>query len=482
MKRKGLIVFCCTLIMILFWGTVSYADENLNQVRELIQRNYVGDVVPDVLNKTSVQEMVYSLNDPYSVYIEPDEFQEFLSSLDGKYAGVGMYIQQVDQICRVLSPMPGSPAEKAGIKSGDIITHVNGQSMAGRSSSEVAATIRGPEGTSVTVTVKRGQKVLNFKLIRETIHMPSVDYRLIEPKVGYLKLYSFNSESPEEIDDALDDMMSMGIETLVLDLCDNPGGLLSVAVDIAGNFVPKGPVVFVNQKGNREYTLRSFDVPRGLPTAVLVNEDTASAAEILAGAIQDAKTGFLVGTKTFGKGSVQTIFTLPNGGGLKLTTAKYLTRGRQEINSKGLTPDIFEKDAEKQLETAAKKLYSQVKPYDIQLRAGSRVVFVGFNSKEMSVAPNIENGTFMVPLRNVAEYLGYSVKWDQGKVLVNSSERKLIVDVNAKKMIGSGLTDGSNQPVQVKNGSTMVPVRSLAEAFDCRLFWHQKTNCLSLMQ
>jgi carboxyl-terminal processing protease len=310
--------------------------------------------------------------------------------------------------------------------------------------------------------------------------MPSLEYRLLGPGIGYINLYNFTSDSPEEMNKAIDALMEENMQVLVLDLRDNPGGLLDVTVDIAGNFVPKGPVVHVQQKGNKEYVLRSFKTPWGIPVAVLVNEGTASAAEILAGAIQDAKTGILVGTKTFGKGSVQTIFYLSNGGGLKLTTAKYLTRGRQEINGKGLVPDIVEPDKDKQLEVAVKKLDSGISLFDIQMMLGSKLIFVGYRTYELPVSPYMINGSVMVPLRAVAEYCGGNVLWEKDKTTAVFPKGKLVIDSWSKiikteegKIMGKAMN---------KDGYIMVPIRSLSEVMGYQAGWHKNTQSVYLLE
>lgn len=479
MRKKVLGCFGLVIIFVFLCTGVAYGAESLSEVKNLIETRYYQEVKEDVLQKTSVNEMVYSLNDLHSSYIQPEIFKDYLSSLDGNYVGVGMYINESNGNIQVVNSMPESPAEKAGLKSGDIITHVDGKAVNGLTSSEVAGKIRGLEGTKVTVTIKRDDKSLNFTMERKTIKIPSLEYRLIGPGIGYINLYSFTSDSPQEMDNALDDLLTQKMETLVLDLRNDPGGLLDVAVNIAGNFVPQGPVVYVVQKGDREYVLRSFKTPRGIPVAVLVNEGTASAAEILAGAIQDAKTGIIVGTKTYGKGSVQTIFTLSNGGGLKLTTAKYLTRGRQDINGKGLIPDIIEPDVNKQLEVAVKKLESSNSLFDVQMTLGSRLVFVGFRTYELPVSPYMINGSVMVPLREVAKYCGGVIRWEKDKTVVVFPKGKLEVDASSKiitteqgEIIGKAV---------IKNGYTMVPVRALAETMGYDIGWQKKTQSIYLL-
>lgn len=479
MRKKILGRLSLALIFVFLFTGVGYGAENLDEARALIEGRFFQDVKEDVLKKTSISEMVYSLNDPYSEYIEPKMFKDFLASLDGNYEGVGMTIGEVNGKVQVVNPMPGSPAEKAGIKPGDIITHVDGKTVSGLTSGEVAAKVRGIEGSKVSVTVKREGKSLTFTIERKAIQLPSLEYRMIGEAIGYINLYRFTSDSPQEMEEALNNLMDQKMETLVLDLRDDPGGLLDVAVKIAGEFVPKGPVVHVVQKGNREYILRSFKTPRGIPTAVLVNDMTASAAEILAGAIQDAKTGFIVGTKTYGKGCVQTIFTLSNGGGLKLTTAKYLTRARQDIHGKGLTPDSIEPDRNKQLEVAVKKLGSSISLFDVQMSLGSKLVLVGFKTYELPVAPYMVKGNLMVPLREVIGYCGGSVLWEKDKTFLKSNKGKFMIDAASKTIkTTQGRIIGK---VVIKNGYTMISVRDLAEIIGYDVGWQPKSKSVYLV-
>ncbi len=237
-------------------------------------------------------------------------------------------------------------------------------------------------------------------------------------------------------------------------------------------------MVHVVQRGDREYTLRTFQTPYGIPVAVLVNEGTASAAEILTGAIQDAKTGVVIGTQTYGKGSVQTIFSLSDGGGLKLTTAKYLTRGRQDINGKGIKPDFVEEDINKQLKLAIQKLGSKTPLFNVQMNVGSTLVLVDYQTYELPVSPYLQKATVMVPLRQVANYCGGDVHWQNNTILLISSTGEFQIEpltLAIKSPQGEILGYGA-----IKEGTTMVPARLLADILGCEITWQEKDQSIYL--
>ena len=478
--KKRLIVWYLIIACLMVFPTSVWAAEPLAEARELIKNDYVTAVDAKVLQMKTIKEMVAALDDPYSTYIEPDNLKEFLSSLDGEYVGVGMYIEQINKECQVTSPIPGSPAEKAGIQPGDVILKVNGISVAGLSSGEVAAKIRGPEGTRVSVTIRRATQVLTYQLLRQTIRISSVEYFMIGPSTGYVRLNGFNSDSPTAMKSALDQLTADGALTLVLDLRDNPGGLLDVAVSLAGEFIPKGPVVHVIQRGDDEYTLSSYKTPRGLPLAVLVNGNTASAGEILAGAIQDAATGKIVGVKTYGKGSVQTIFTLSNGGGLKMTIAKYLTPKRHEVNKIGISPDVLVTEEGQQLAAGVKTLGSDSELYDFLLSLDSPQYFAGSQIGRLPANPYLQGGSIMVPLRTVAGALGGKVTWQDGKTVVLSAKGKIVVDLHKRTITTNGIASGGQ--AVLRQGQLMVPLRLLTNSLGYKTIWYQDNHSVAVTQ
>lgn len=356
-------------------GLGSAEADKLSRVMRLLQQYYVDKLDTNTLMEGAVAGMVKSLNDPPSYYMPKSDWDEFMIHTQGQYAGAGMQIQEQKvgntSYVTVTRVFPGSPAEKAGILKGDRIMKVNGKDVVGQSSDQVAQVVRGPEGSTVTLDMYRDgwDAAKTFTITRAQIVIPTVSTKKVENEtIGYLQLSGFDQHSPADLAKGLDQLK--GVKGLILDLRDNPGGLLDSAVEIAKNFVPTGPVVsVVDRDGNKKTTSITSEGIK-MPLVVLVNEWSASASEILAGAIQDAGTGVLVGTKTYGKGSVQRLFPLPGGTGVKFTTERWLTRNGRQIDHKSLMPDIEAtlpelKPGEKPLELDDPKNPQLIKAIDV---------------------------------------------------------------------------------------------------------------------
>jgi carboxyl-terminal processing protease len=319
--------------------------EKLWRVMRLIEAQYIDKVPTDKLLEGAVSGMVKALEDAPSYYMTKSDWADFMIQTQGEYAGIGMQIQEQKvgrtSYVTVVRVFPGTPAESAGITKGDRIMKANGKDLVGSSADQVAQIIRGPEGTTVTVELFRDgwEKAREFKIVRARIVIPSVSWRKLEGgKIGYLQLSGFDQRTAAEVTKAIGQMAD--VKGMILDLRDNPGGLLDTAVEIAKHFVPSGPVVHVVDRQGNKKTSSIQSEGLKIPLVVLVNEFSASASEILAGSIQDAKSGVLIGTKTYGKGSVQRLFSLPGGTGVKLTTERWLTRNGRQIDKTSLTPDI----------------------------------------------------------------------------------------------------------------------------------------------
>lgn len=314
----------------------------------IVQREFYGQVPSDqAVTYGALRGALGALNDPNTTLLEPRAASLERSDLAGQFEGIGATVQtDKDGRLVVVSPVPGSPAEQAGLQPNDVILRVDGREMHGISSADAVTVLRGPKGTSVTLTIQRdGGAPFDVTLKRAPISMPTVTARTLEdmgaPTVGYLRLKLFGERSTGEVQRALQDMRARGAQAIVLDLRNNPGGYLTAAIDIASQFIDDGVIVYERYSDGREEAFRAKGGGVGLdiPLVVLVNAGSASASEIVAGAIHDRQRGKLVGTKTFGKGSVQNVHQLSDQSTLHVTVAHWLTPQRHDISKAGIEPD-----------------------------------------------------------------------------------------------------------------------------------------------
>ncbi|HNQ36141.1 MAG TPA: S41 family peptidase [bacterium] len=319
-----------------------------SDVLSIVQKNYVEEVENKKLINGALRGMLSSL-DPYSQFLEPELYKELEIETEGKFGGVGMTITVKDNLVTVVSPLEDTPAFRAGIQPNDRIIKIDGKLTRGMDSAAAAKLLRGDPSTRVNIEVLRegAPELLKLELTRELIKLKSVKRaQLIEgSRIGYIRLVEFQKESYTDLKAALETLRKDGLEGLVLDLRNNPGGLLDSSISIADLFLPPNRLVVYTQ-GRRtedriEYRTRQAEaIPASLPMVILVDEGSASASEILAGALSDSKRAVLVGKKSFGKGSVQTVIPLPESSAVKLTIARYYTPSGRVIEGKGLTPDI----------------------------------------------------------------------------------------------------------------------------------------------
>lgn len=319
----------------------------IQEVRTIIKRTYVGKVNDGKLNKAAISGMLESLNDKYSDYIDPKHYKAFQEYTAGEFSGVGVTLGERRKVITVVEPMPGTPAARAGIRPGDVIVAIDDSPTAGMTLSQASAKIRGPKGTSVKLKVRRSgvSKLLAFKLVRDRIALPNVSSKLLAPGLGYIRIHSFSGTTGAEVAKAAKKLASKDAKGVVVDLRDNAGGLVDASVEVASVFMPSGKIVEMRGRGKDVKTLSATDVgySTDMKVVVLVNGGTASASEILAGAIQDRKRGLVVGTHTFGKASVQTVESLSNGGALKMTSAHYYTPNGRSIDKVGIKPTVVVK-------------------------------------------------------------------------------------------------------------------------------------------
>ncbi len=318
--------------------------KTFTEVLSLIQDNYVEPVDDQKLIYGAIKGMLDTL-DPHSSFLPPDVYREIKVETEGKFGGLGIEITMRNEVLTVVSPIEDTPAYRAGIKAGDQILKVEGEPTKKMSLMEAVKKMRGPKGTKVTISIMREglEEPKDFTIVRDIIRIKSVRSRMLEDGLGYVRIRTFHKTTSKELDRALDRLGKKGMKALVLDLRNNPGGLLRQAVDVADAFLDEGSLV-VYTKGRLQNQNLRFPTSKGglleMPMVVLVNGGSASASEIVSGALQDLGRAVILGTQTFGKGSVQSIVPLSDGSGLRLTTAHYYTPKGRLIQGKGITPDI----------------------------------------------------------------------------------------------------------------------------------------------
>lgn len=347
---KSILIY--TLIIFTIFGTVpvqatsaepqQYSLADFYQIMKIIEGNYAYDINRDELIEGAIQGLFNNL-DEHSEYYTKEQFQILMKNVYGDFVGIGIIISESENgEIVVVEPIEDSPASKAGVKAGDKIISVDGKSTIGLSTQDVVDLITGEAGTKVKIGVKRSGKAnpLHFNVTRDEIKINPVSHKTINGDIGYIRITQFNNSTNEKVTKVLKEFDKAGISDIIIDLRDNPGGLLQEVVDISEHFIPKGPIVHINYRGKITETYYSNNTKPKYKLAVLVNENSASASEIFAGAVQDTKVGTIIGVTTYGKGTVQQILPLSNGDGIKLTIAEYLTPNKRSINGKGIVPDI----------------------------------------------------------------------------------------------------------------------------------------------
>jgi carboxyl-terminal processing protease len=312
----------------------------------LVHQQYIDQPVDDTkLMQGAIRGMLDSLGDKHTGYMTPEEFTQANMPLTGSYEGIGAYVDSSGKLLTIVSPMPGSPAEKAGLKAGDEIIAVDGKSVTGVDPSVVLRSVLGPANTSVTLTIHRPdpESTMDVSIVREKINLPSIESKMLDSNIAYVALYTFGDTTTADLKTALTDLLAKNPRGLILDLRNNGGGYLNTAIEVVSQFIDSGVVMYEDQgNGQRQtYNAISGGLATKIPLVVLVNEGTASASEITAGAIQDYGRGKLVGVTTYGKGSVQNWIPLENNqGAIRITIARWLTPRERQINGVGLTPDV----------------------------------------------------------------------------------------------------------------------------------------------
>lgn len=326
--------------------TFANLDERLDYLKlmiEYIEAKYKGEVTEAQLMEGAYNG-IFEVLDKHSSYFSPEEYESFNIETGGTFGGIGISIGIRNDYITIISPLEGTPGEKAGLKAGDIIKYVDDTDISDFNLEKAVKLMRGEPGTKVRLGIIRGNnpEVIYFDIVRDVIKINPVKYEIIDNNIGYIKIVQFNKNTDENVKKALDKFKEKNVQGIIVDLRNNPGGILSEVINVVDFFLPKGQaIVHIDYKGDKKETYRAEqDKYIDKPLVVLVNGGSASASEIFAGAIQDTKTGIIIGTQSYGKGTVQNVTPITNGGGIKLTIAEYLTPNERKIDGIGVTPDI----------------------------------------------------------------------------------------------------------------------------------------------
>ena len=325
--------------------TIYQKIDLFSEVLDKINKEYVEDINQSDVMDAAINGVLQSL-DPYSAYMSPDSFRDMQTETSGQFGGLGIEVSMEAGVVKVISPIDGSPAYEAGLKAGDYIVKINNEQVQGKTLSEAVEIMRGPVGSNIQITVRRigERKAIIFNIKREIIKIQSVKFKIIDKNIGYIRLTAFNENSSSQVKKKINDLKKNDeIKGYILDLRNNPGGLLSQAIKISDFFLTDGEIVSTRsrkQNENRKWFAKSGDIINGQTLIVLINGGSASASEIVAGALKDHKRAILIGENSFGKGSVQSIIPLNNKGAIRLTISKYYLPSGKSISEVGVSPDI----------------------------------------------------------------------------------------------------------------------------------------------
>ncbi|MBO8138281.1 MAG: PDZ domain-containing protein [Desulfotomaculum sp.] len=468
-KRFSLVL---VLLMTLFCvqPAAAYEDyiDGVTTIEEILDytlHNHVDKPELDELVNGAIDGMLKTLDDPYTEYLTPEALEDFTDSLNGNYVGIGIRMEEQDGYPVILEVFVNSPAQAGGLKPGDIITAVEGEDIGEMPLALVAAKIQGPEGSKVTLTIKRQEKTFDVTLTRKAVTAPTVMQKVVFDDIGYINVDSFGRDTAVDFTAAIDKLKSQNVKGLIIDLRNNPGGYLTAAVRMTGHFLPLGTKVVsvVDRDGERQVyrSIGSADAAE-IPVVVLVNANTASAAEILAGALQDHKAAVLVGDQTYGKGTVQTVFNLSNGGALKLTMARYQLPSGRFIDGIGLTPDRQVLSPGLQLH-AARQILKPADQLKIIFTLAKNEAVLNGEKVDMMGTPYSKNGVYYLPLRFVMESLGYVVNFDSERngVQMTKGDEGVFIPAGGSKTV---------HPIEIREGLSYISLEDINTlGINCRV-------------
>lgn len=437
----------------------------VGEVLDLLSRVHVSGTDRSALEASAIKGMVDSLGDPYTQYMSAAEWSQFESSLEQRYVGIGVRLEQDERGFLVIEVFAGSPAEAAGMRAGDYIVAADGKSYTGKSMNELTAAIMGTADTKVDVTYARDGDTKTVSLTRKPVTIQTVSGSKMDGGAGYIRIDSFSSDADELFASKLDELEKQGIASLIVDLRGNPGGLLDSAANIAKRFIKEGVLIHTSDRNHADDPIRlAGGSTVAYPVTVLVNENSASASEVLSGALQDYRAASIVGTVTYGKGSVQTIYPITGGGMLKVTIEEYLTPNMRKVNKVGIKPDV---EVTGEIAQTIKALHlSGVPDVTIRQQAGGIVVNGTSFLERLSVIR--DKGRIYVPSRALAALVDADIVWN--------GEKKA-VSINAGGFSASYATgDDSGKFV---DGTMYVALDAFSYAFD-NVTWSDDAGVLTL--
>lgn len=476
MKRIG--AFLLVLVLLVTSGTGwAHQEELIEELKEYIANYYIERVDVDSLPDSSPQELLEALEDRYTYYLSEQDYRDLQRGLEGNIGEIGIYIEQVRGYATVQIVMNGSEAEVAGLKSGDQILAINERSVVGLPLSQVVLLLKKEEADYIKLTVRRGEEILNLN-VKSGSKPESVGWARLNDTTGYIRISTFGLETYQ---DFLRVVQRLNTDYYIIDLRDNGGGYLSVALNIVRELVPRGPILQIEDRmsGKRVYTAAGPGVQK--PIVLLTNQYTGSAAEIMASALRDSGIGIIVGQPTFGKASIQSLFNLTDGGVLRLTTARYYTAGGGAIDKIGIYPDHLVADPEKQLQTAIDLLQGKVihrfNPIKhgnlLVLTIGDKIVDINRRRYVIDVPPFIYQERTYVPLRLIAQSMNTEVHWreDTREVVLTSFDQEIVLPVDYQVMVVNGVEQFLEVPVIIRDDRTLVPVRFVAQHLNAFVHW-----------
>ncbi|ABZ84473.1 hypothetical protein HM1_1915 [Heliomicrobium modesticaldum Ice1] len=454
-------------------------DSKLLEIRRLISDYYVDEPASEVFAQSTIKATLQALNDKHSLYLDEEEYEQLLESVNLNYFGVGMVIAPGADYPVVEKTFPDSPAEKAGIKSGDTITGINGESTHDLSVDQLAKKVRGPEGTTVKLTIKpaKSEEEQTVELMRQRIDLPQVEGKMLEGTIGYIHISTFGDRTGKEFKTTYEKLESSGMKQLIIDLRGNGGGEITAAETVADFLLPEGPLYHMAGRKLPKETFTTTGKERPIPMVVLIDDGSASASELLAAALQERAKAVLVGTKTYGKGSVQTLFDLQAGGVLKLTIARYTTAMDRPVDKVGLTPNQLVGYEPLQL-IRAQDLLSSKRSTALRLTLDQPKAWVSDAPVPLDSPPFLKDGQPYLPLRFLGEALGGTVEYRE-------LDRRATITVDGKSLdlpLDGGQVQLNHQPsadiepLPVVGDRVLVPVQLLSEKLGFEVEYGDETK------